>query len=309
MNLLSLPIDSEEVSRLYLSGLSRDEVACKLNVSPHWIRRIIEARGIARSRKESARAATTKYVVNERFFEHIDTPEKCWALGWFYTDGFNRISPPDARISLNEVDEEVLVKLQNLIGSTRPLQREPKYHRISLIVSRRQFSEDLAKHGCVQAKSLVVQYPHAILDTREKTCAFLRGVLEGDGCIHVSRIANRRGPYVVVSIACASPTFVSALNDVFQSYWGLKGCIMKNESRPVVGLKFDSGRDKMKAMLDEIYDLKALSLYLERKYRKYQEASALLEGLIANRHHQPPTQEDGPHFGPAQVYSYLSPAG
>lgn len=275
---------SNEVVSLYSTGLSRDKIAAKLNVSPHWVRFVIEKQGISRPRKEAALISSTKYVVNERFFEHIDTLEKCWALGWFYTDGYNRISPPDARITLNEVDEDVLIKLKNLIGSTRPLLYEPRHHRISLIVSRRQFSEDLARQGCVQAKSLIIQYPHAILDTRAKTCAFLRGVLEGDGCIHVSRIASRRGPHVVVSIACSSPEFVSALSDVFLIYWGLKGSIVKNKSRPVVGIKFDGARTKTKEMLDEIYNLKTLNLYLERKYQKYQEASVLLEELIANRY-------------------------
>jgi hypothetical protein len=287
-----LPIDPEEVSRLYLSGLSRDEVARKLNVLSHRVRSIIEKLGISRSQKEGTKIFSTKYIVNERFFEHIDTLEKCWALGWFYTDGFNRISPPDARISLNEVDEEVLIKLKNLIGSTRPLQYEPKYHRISLIVSRKQFSEDLARQGCMQNKSLIIQYPHAVLDTRAKTCAFLRGALEGDGCIHVSRIASKRGPHVIVSIACASPEFVSALSDIFLIYWGLKGSIVKNKSRPVVGIKFDGARTKVKEMLDEIYSLKTLNLYLERKYQKYQEASVLLEKLIANHYCPRPSVEE-----------------
>lgn len=293
------PLNPEEVTSLYLSGLSRDEVADKLNVSPHRVRSLIEKLGISRSQKEGTQLASTKYVVNERFFEHIDTLEKCWALGWFYTDGFNRASPPDARISLNEIDEEVLIKLKNLIGSTRPLQYEPKYHRISLIVSRRQFSEDLARHGCIQAKSLVIEYPHAILDTREKTCAFLRGVLEGDGCIHVSRLpTNRQGPYVAVTIACASSAFVSTLEEIFQSYWGLNGCIMKRQDQ-IIGIRFNAKRNKMKAMLDEIYNLKTLGLYLERKYQKYREASTLLGEMIANHYHQPWSKWGNSTFSPS----------
>lgn len=295
----SLPstINPEEVTGLYLTGLSRDKIAHKLNVSPHWIRHVIETQGISRSQKEATRLASTKYIVNERFFEQIDTLEKCWALGWFYSDGFNQVSPPDARITLNEIDEEVLIKLKNLIGSSRPLLYEPNYHRISLLVSRRQFSEDLNRQGCVQAKSLIVQYPHSVLNTREKTCAFLRGVLEGDGCIHISRISSRRGPYVAVTIACASPLFVNSLSEIFQSYWDLKGCIMRRNNQ-VIGIRFDLKRSKMKAMLDEIYDLKGLNLYLERKYQKYREASTLLGELIANHYHQPWSKWGSPHLSP-----------
>jgi hypothetical protein len=291
-------LPSEEIASLYLTGLSRDKIADKLNISPHWVRLIIEKRGISRSRKEASRAACTKYAINERFFENIDTLEKCWALGWFYTDGFNCVSPADARISLNEVDEDVLIKLKNLIGSTRPLQYEPNYHRISLVVNRRQFSEDLARQGCVQCKSLIIEYPHAILDTRAKNCAFLRGVLEGDGCIYIGRKPNQPSPYVTVTIACASPSFVNALDGIFQSYWGLKGCIQKNKSRPVVGLRFSASRSKIKAMLDEIYDLKAFDLYLNRKYQKYQEASLLLGQLMANHYHQPWSRWGSPTITP-----------
>lgn len=276
----------DEVVALYLTGLSREAVAVKLGVGLHPVRTILDARGVMRSKALAVSLASTKYTVNESFFETIDTLEKCWALGWFFTDGFNRPYPPDSRITLSDVDEEVLVKLNALISNTRPLLHEPRYKRTSLIVSRAKFAQDLARHGCVQAKSLIVQYPHALLDTRAKTCAFLRGVLEGDGCIHISRVPSKQGPYVTVTISSSSPAFVESIRRIFAEYWQMNGIIQKSRTRPVVGIRFAGGRIKMKAMLEDIYDLSSFGLYLERKYRKHLEAIALLGEMIDNRYHQ-----------------------
>ncbi len=238
-----------------------------------------------RSHRAATQLAHTRYTVNERFFESIDTLEQCWALGWFYTDGFNRVEPPDARISLNAKDEEVLVKLNALFGNTRPLQHEPNYNRVTLIISRRPFSADLDRHGCVQCKSHILQYPHHLLDTRAKTVAFLRGVLEGDGCICISQ-RPKQGPFVAVTIASSSRAFVDAWDEVFQSYWGLKGVLQRGKDRPTMGIRFEGTREKLRAMLDEVYDLDLFPLHLERKYRKYLEARALLTEMIDNHYHQ-----------------------
>ncbi len=270
----------DEVVALYLSGLSRDAVADRLQSNHTLVRKILESKGVMRDRKKAALMACTKYAVNDRFFETIDTLEKCWALGWFFTDGYNRVSPADARISLNERDEEVLVKLNKLFGNDKPLTREPKYHRITLVVSREQFSHDLNRHGCVQAKSLIVQYPHHLLDTREKTCAFLRGVLEGDGCIHVDT-ATKYG-YVVVTICSGSPSFVDSIGKVFNECWGLEGHIMKQKGS-IVGIRFRKDPVKLLALLDDIYDTKLFGLYLNRKYEKYLSVRQILLDQISER--------------------------
>ncbi len=275
----------DDIVALYLTGVSRDAVAAKLTVGVTRVRFVLSQRGVMRGRKEASRIACTRYTVNERFFEHIDTLEKCWALGWFYTDGFNRVKRPDARISLNVKDEEVLVKLNALFKNTRPLQREPDYNRITLIVSRTPFSTDLDRHGCVQCKSHILKYPHHLMDTRAKTVAFLRGVLEGDGCICISQ-RPKQGPYVAVTIASSSRAFVDAWDEVFQSYWGLKGVLQHAKDRPITGIRFEGSREKLRTMLDEVYDLNLFPLYLERKYRKYQEARALLTEMINNSYHQ-----------------------
>lgn len=292
-------LDPDEVVALYQSGLSRDAVAERLGVSKTPVRTILEARGVMRPRMEAALAACTKYAVNEAFFDDISTPEQCWALGWFYTDGFNRVSPPDARITLNDRDEEVLVKLATLMGSTRPLQREPNYHRTSLVISRKRISVDLARHGCVQAKSLILTYPHALLDTKWKTVAFLRGVLEGDGTIHVNRTGYREGPHVMLTIASASPSFVASLRRVFDQYWGLKGSVMWSPDRPCIGVRFRGSRAKLKQVLLDLYDLSVCPLYLTRKYARYQEAVALLDDLIACHYHQPWSRWGSPKLPPA----------
>ncbi len=279
---------SNEIVTLYKGGQSVNDLSVRYGVSDTPLKRLLRAKGVMRSRMESARQKCTKYEVNERFFETIDTLEKCWMLGWFYTDGYNSEKAGDVRISLNDKDEEVLVKMSRLIGSTRPLQREPSYRRSTLIVTRRKMSEDLARVGCTQAKSFTIEYPHAVLDTRAKNCAFLRGVIEGDGCIHISRKPSRQGPYVGLTIASASPRFVEALGRIFEEYWGLTHYVERRAGRGIVSIRFRGCRDKMKAMLTEIYDQTSFGLYLDRKYTQYQEAIILLDQLLETHYQRRP---------------------
>jgi hypothetical protein len=271
----------DEVIRLYTKeGLSSEAIGKIFHVGKLSVTKLLRRNNIP------VRSIGTRYLLNEDFFSSVDTPEKLWVLGWFYSDGYNSEEGNDVRITLNERDEEVLIKMAELMGSNRPIFKVPNLHTSSLIVSRRKISEDLAKLGCVQCKSLIIKYPQHLLSTRKKTCAFLRGVIEGDGCIYVNRKQGRQGPYVALTIACASPEFVYAIKEVFESNWNLYGCIQKTKERPIVGIRFTGSRLNMRRMLNEIYDLKTFGLYLERKYRKYLEAIEILDDMIKNHYHR-----------------------
>ena len=51
-----------------------------------------------------------------------------------------------------------------------------------------------------------------------------------------------------------------------------------------MGVRFHGPRSKMKQMLQDVYDINDLPLYLERKYQKAKQALVLLDHLIATHH-------------------------
>lgn len=269
-----------EIVTLYQSGKGRGTIARLLGVNEDVVRRTIKRKGIMRGREEGARLACTKYHVDEAFFESIDTLEKCWALGWMFSDGYNKTDVGDVRIGLNDRDEEVLIKLGDLMGNTRPLCREPKHVRSTLIISRRKMSDDLAKLGCIQAKSHIVQFPSTVLDTRAKTCAFLRGIVDGDGSI-VTCWQNKLVPSITLTIACASSLFVGSLKTIFTDYWHLSGYVGHTKELPVSGIRFCGSAQNLRNMLAEIYDS---PLSLARKYKQSKEAIAVLDEMIRTRY-------------------------
>lgn len=286
-------LSPDEIVALYQEGCSVGDLCKRYGVKEKQTKRLLRERGVMRSRLDAVRAKCTKYSVNERFFESIETLEQCWMLGWLFSDGYNCISPADTRITLHSKDREVLVKMSALLENTRPLLEEPDYHRTSLIISRRRMAEDLHRLGCVQAKSLILQYPHEILNTKAKTCAFLRGLIEGDGCIHVRRTCPRTGPFVQLTIASGSPAFIRSIRQVFEQHWGMKGYLQRQ------AVRFQGKRRQMKAMLEDIYDLGALGLYLERKYQKHLEAMEVLNQAISTHYQQRNRLSKAP---PAGVY-------
>lgn len=263
------------IETLYREGVSSKVIAERVNLNPRTIVSVLTRRGVPRRPK----GAGTKYTLDEDYFATVNTLEKLWVLGWFYSDGYNNEETADVRIGLNDCDVAVLRQIGSLMGSNRPLHMVPMRHVAILTVGRRKLSDDLAKLGCGQRKSLIVEWPSHLLDTRAKECAFLRGVLEGDGCICISGSRGKR--YVGVTISCASPRFVDSLATVFLSNWGLRGCIMKSKDRSVVGIRFTGPRSQLKVMLMEIYDLTILPYHLERKYLKSLEAITVIDASEA----------------------------
>lgn len=138
-----------------------------------------------------------KYHYNKHFFDEIDTEEKAYWLGFFYADGYvcRTQSNAEVGIELKASDIQHLRKLnKSLQGNVCPTIRERErtgLFKPSKIASIRFYSVDLfaglTKHGCVQNKTDKITLP---ILPEELTWHFLRGFLDGDGCIVLNKTRN-----------------------------------------------------------------------------------------------------------------------
>lgn len=168
------------VVKLFNEGLSQEEIGKITGHSGSSICILLQKLGLERE---------WKYHVNESFFDVIDTPEKAYVLGWFYSDGCVD-NTGRLRIQIQKEDEEILTKIAILMEYEGPLYQVPPPKRfphrkaqVCLDISRKVIADDLIRHGCVPNKSLVITYPTWIDPKLEPH--FLRGVFDGDGSVQV----------------------------------------------------------------------------------------------------------------------------
>lgn len=136
---------------------------------------------------------------DENYFEIIDTPQKAYFLGLMYADGYVSHSKRllgnnkiyicyKMSISLQEQDKSILElfkrelkrpnELIKIINKDISINRAIQY---CFTVSGQKIHDDLVKHGCVENKSLILQFPKTV---PEKLMShFIRGYFDGDGCI------------------------------------------------------------------------------------------------------------------------------
>jgi hypothetical protein len=130
-----------------------------------------------------------KYSYNKKFFECIDSEEKAYWLGFLYADGCinERAKSSNLEITLCEQDKEHLYKLRQAIQGDMPIKLKHTklngkvFNSYRLTVCSTELCEDLSKLGCVANKSLILQFPNFLEENLYKH--FIRGYLDGDGCI------------------------------------------------------------------------------------------------------------------------------
>lgn len=209
------------------------------------------------------------HKLNEEFFDIIDNQDKAYILGFLYADGQNCYSKRAVRLQLTEEDVEILYRISNVLQYTRPLTYVPAREiydtgyiskpQYALDINSAHMSKRLSELGVVQNKSLILTFPHWMSD--ELIPHFLRGYIDGDGCI-----ARQPHSYSVCFISTLS--FCESALSIVYRLTGLKAHL--KESRNHNGITTDwtiSKKDDTKEFLDWIY--KDAHLYLKRKHDIY----------------------------------------
>ena len=95
-------------------------------------------------------------------------------------------------MSLMESDREILEKLKEDINTNYPLK---KYHSNTefnskdyyrLLMTSNKMAEDLISKGCCINKTLILSFPNEDNLSQELIRHFIRGYIDGDGCITIT---------------------------------------------------------------------------------------------------------------------------
>ena len=159
-----------------------DNIAINLNISDRAVRRVLKEEGINTRLKN-------RYILDENYFDCIDTESKAYILGFIYADGFvgdekfNNIV-----IAVNDLEIlEFIAKEFKFTGNIRKTKKggfENSKCGYSLNFSSKIMASRLREIGLYPNKSLTIDTLPQI--DKKLVRHFIRGYFDGDGSIVLS---------------------------------------------------------------------------------------------------------------------------
>lgn len=210
----------------------------------------------------------TKYISE---FEVIDSEEKSYFLGLFYSDGC-MTKNKKITISLRNYDVDLLYKIQEYFPFFKIKERANKMFELYTFSSK--FYKDLLAVGCQPRKSFENKDKIEFNIPEHLIHHFIRGYFDGDGSIYK---ANHRNLYFFDIVSVSKKTIIY-FNNIFNKNnitltYREKGKDLKNrviQNRYLIECHNSSEMFKIKNYL-----YKDATIYLQRKFDLFQKVIPL----------------------------------
>lgn len=245
---------------MYKNGISLTQIGKELGVNRKRLSKDFKKLGITITQNGQ------KYSYNYNIFEQIDTEHKAYWLGFLYADGYNSTDHNCVELALAEYDYEHLVKFRRFIGDESiKIQYKSSTNAYKIAINSKKISHDLYNLGCVQAKSLILQFPTEEQVPNHLIHHFMRGYFDGDGSI----IAYNSKMYPRFSVL-GTPEFLSIYEDYI-----LKKLNRNNRNKRGRSHNWSdrteeihySGIEQVQKIYNFLY--KDATIYLDRKFDKF----------------------------------------
>lgn len=253
--------------QMYLEGLSSYDIAKKTGITSETVRYHLKKAGIKMKKPNDYTDKLNTYEFNYNWLDVIDCQEKAYFLGLFAADGCNYSRGNSFAISLAEEDSYILEQLQKAMNLNRPLKYRPssdatKKPQEALVGSSKHFCDRLNHFGFHPQKTYDMEfcsekYPKNMFPH------FFRGLLDGDGCIHI--IKNKNADCYTGTAQIATSTICAQQISAFL-FEELKIETRIYDYKTYAVLAVRNLHDTL-IFLNWIY--KDASIYLIRKYNKF----------------------------------------
>jgi hypothetical protein len=251
-----------EAKLLYEQGKSLRQISKELNINRKLLSKKLKEDGIVIRdiNKNNVPKSKRIHKLNDKIFETIDTEEKAYWLGFLYADGYVN-SNKGIELSLKESDYEHLIKFQQFMGCDNNIVYRPIQKAYRIGIYSKKIAQDLINLGCVQAKSLILEFPTEEQVPKHLISHFMRGYFDGDGSLTFSQGQLR-----------FSVLGTSKFLDIYESF--ILNCLDRKTSNKR-STKSDStvesiqygGNTQVFKIFNFLYN--DATIYLERKHAKY----------------------------------------
>lgn len=168
-----------QVAQRYLAGESSRAIADCFGVSDVAVLNWLKKLGVSTRNASEARRL---YPVWDEAFAKL-TPESAYWIGFLMADGCVH-DESKVSVGLSQTDAQHLYKLRSFLRcEERPVYRVVSNRSYQFKVHSRQIVSDLRRYGVIPRKSLVAKAKAGV----DAHPSFWLGVLDGDGCIGISR--------------------------------------------------------------------------------------------------------------------------
>lgn len=225
----------------------------------------------------------SKYYYNKNFFKDIKTEKQAYWLGFIFADGW--ITDYELGIELNADDDNHLRKFNKDINGNYSItyrSRKPTIifgkqvgyrNTCAIKIYSKEIVKDLISHGCLQNKSLIIDKPINIDKLYFKD--FIRGYFDGNGSINFNTVMlkDKLEKYPRVSINSGSLKIINWMSNILKDV-NIETFVTEQNKHNGYNISI-----KSKSIIDFLnYIYKDSTVYLDRKYNKYNEVLSMLGG-------------------------------
>jgi hypothetical protein len=246
------------------NGIDLNLLSTKYGIHRSSVRGLLKRRGEKLLNFSESRR---KYDINEYFFNTLNE-NSVYVLGFLYADGYHNEKRKSVRLSLKETDEDILIKIKNVMNSNRPLgidsSRGENFKQKYFDINNVTISNQLKILGCIQNKTFKITFPDFISDELIKH--FIRGYFDGDGGLTFYINTNKKTGYKTKKQKLTfrgTEHFCVNLKEKLSNILKIGGHISKDK---IYCLEY-SGKQEILKILDYLYD--DSKIHLERKFEKY----------------------------------------
>lgn len=224
-----------------------------------------------------------QYSLNENVFNSINNIEKAYWLGFLYADGYNYEKGSRVVLSLQVVDEDVILKFRKFLNTKKPIYiikgKGNKSDQSRIEIVSKTLSKDLASLGCIQNKTNTLVFPHL---KKHMIPHFIRGYFDGDGSVWEGKrkmmnikdltiLSGRRDKMIhnVKFNFTGTISIIEGIQNELIKELGFKKTKI-NKSKKIencVQLEY-SGKKQLKKFYDYLY--KDAVIYMNRKKKKFE---------------------------------------
>lgn len=276
-----------EIVEKYLTGNYNCEQIAKIyGVRRNTVNSMLRRRDVIINNDRSK--LRRKYTLNEFFFEKIDSEAKAYCLGMLSADGCNSENRGQIALYLEQSDSEILEKMKEKMGINGPIlirgaigAQKPQR---GLVFTSHKMSRDLAILGCVQRKSLVLEFPTEGQVPKALLKHYIRGYFDGDGSLSNSKRGkdNHLSRYRIV--IASSTAFCLKLRDFIELGLFLKTSFQTITESGLTSAVAINGQEDVHAFMSWLYE--DATIFMKRKHDKFLEFENFLRTRTITRSDQ-----------------------
>lgn len=265
----------DEWIELYKSGRSTLYISGMYNCSIHAVSNVIKTAGITRSYSEARKTNhNSKYSNVDKYFDILDTSDKCYWLGILLADGciYNQGNGAQQVLSigLQSDDGYILSKLSDALGRniTQSPGKGSNKTQLRVKIVSDHVVNTLIGYGFTYRKSYdnheATIFNHI---PSEYMSHFIRGLIDGDG--HITTTCTRRNKGGQIGI-CGNGNDMDAASTIISNIGCRKSPLYKRGNIYYVSW---ASRADVTSIIHYLYD--DSTIYLTRKKAKADEILAL----------------------------------